>query len=324
MTGAAAATDDRPGIDPDYLSYLAAIAPRAPAKGPPDVAGMRVGAAASRLAWQAGGAVMDAVVEETLPTARGPVRIRVYHPRPERPSPAFVYLHGGGWVLFDLDTHDRAMREWAAATGHAVVGVDYPRAPETRFPGTVHACAAVVEALRRAAPRLGLAAPWTLAGDSAGANLALAATLAARDAGAPMADALVLAYGVYDGTTERPSHAAFSAPPLTLTRDRMAWFWDQYCPDPDARADPLASPLRADLRGLPPARLITSGRDVLRDENLAMAVRLAEAGNAVSLDHHPAAPHGFLEAVALTPKVGATIAAAAAWLRAATGKAAPA
>ncbi len=248
-----------------------------------------------------------------MPSPQGPIRIRVYYPMATRALPTLVYFHGGGWALLDIDTHDRVMREYAAASGWAVVGVDYPRAPEFRFPDIVVACAAAV---REIASRHsgGLGRPIALAGDSSGANLALAAAIANRDEGGVRIDALVLNYGVYDGNEVRPSYAAFSDPPFTLTSERMAWFWDQYCPDLTARSHPLASPLRADLRDLPPIRLVTTGLDVLRDENLALLVRLFEVGNAVSLDHHPNAPHAFLEALALHDEASRAIAQSAAWL----------
>ena len=95
---------------------------------------------------------------------------------------------------------------------------------------------------------------------------------------------------------------------------RMAWFWSQYCPNPAARQHPHASPVRARLEGLPPVRLVTTGLDVLRDENRELLVRLFDAGNAVSLDHHPTAPHAFLEALAFHDEPLAAIASAAAWL----------
>src|SRR5581483_2155621 len=124
-------------------------------------------------------------------------------------------------------------------------------------------------------------------GDSSGANLALTAALALRKRTASQPDALILAYGVYDCDLSRPSYRSFGAPPFVLSAERMAWFWDRYCPDPRDRLSPSASPLRGDLRGLPPMRLITAGHDVLRDENVALVDRLIEAGVAVSLDHYP-------------------------------------
>ena len=256
---------------------------------------------------------MHEVTEDAIPTPQGRTRIRVYYPVPTHPLPTLIYFHGGGWALLDIDTHDRIMREYAAASRWAVVGVDYPRAPESRFPDIVLACAAAVrEIASMNSGRRG--GPIALAGDSSGANLALAAAIANRDEGGVRVDALVLNYGVYDGSEIRPSYAAFSEPPFTLTSERMAWFWDQYCPNLTARRHPLASPLHADLRDLPPIRLVTTGLDVLRDENLALLVRLFEAGNAVSLDHHPNAPHAFLEALALHDEASLAIVQSAAWL----------
>jgi len=305
-----------PRLDDAYGPFLRALAPPGPdfAPGRASIVEMREAAARPRLAWQSGGPRMHEIKEDVIPTPQGPIRIRIYYPVAPRPLPTLIYFHGGGWALLDINTHDRIMREYAAASGWAVVGVDYPRAPEFRFPDIVRACSAFVENIASMQSR-GLDRPIAVAGDSSGANLALAATIANRDEGRMSVDALVLNYGVYDGSEVRPSYAAFSEPPFTLTSERMAWFWDQYCPDVTARRHPLASPLLADLRDLPPIRLVTTGLDVLRDENLALLVRLFEAGNAVSLDHHPNAPHAFLEALAFNDEASRSIAQSAAWLK---------
>jgi acetyl esterase len=253
--------------------------------------------------------------ERMLATATQSVKLRIHYPVPDRPLPGLLYLHGGGWTLLDLDTHDRIMREYAAATDWAVIGVDLPRAPEAPFPQALETCAEVLAALPVCAAQWGLLSrPLALCGDSSGANLALAAALKHRDAGLSTPDALILAYGVYDCDLSRGSYAALGRPPFVLSAERMAWFWDQYCPDPCDRFDPLASPMRADLRGLPPVLLIAAGQDVLRDENVALMARLVEAEVAVSLDHYPRAPHGFLEALALSDESGMAIRRAGRWL----------
>lgn len=318
MTGSATPPTGTAGLDPAYLPFLRAVGPSNPplVPGEASIEEMRAAAASARLQWKEGGAAMAAVAEEAIDTPHGTVGVRLYYPGPGRPLPALVYFHGGGWTLLDNDTHDRVMREYAAESGWAVVGVAYPRAPEVRFPGILAACIAAVEEIGRSRTRLGLAPQLALGGDSSGANLALSTALALRDSGTVKVDALLLNYGVFDGSCEAPSYAAFSDPPLILSRNRMAWFWDQYCPDPEARRGPLASPILADLAGLPPVRLVTAGIDVLRDENLAMAVRLFEAGNALSLDHHPRAPHAFVEALAVHPEGRQAIVQAAAWLNA--------
>lgn len=305
------------GLDEAYLPFLAALTPADPgaALDVGAIARMREAALRIRSPWQAGGAVMHLTIDHSIVSERGTLRIRIYYPNATRPLPTLVYLHGGGWSLLGIETHDRLMREFAAQTGWAVVGIAYPLAPEVRFPDTIYACSAGFDALRQAAPDLGLSGPWALAGDSAGANLALACALHARDRGAPLPDALILGYGVYDGTRYAPSYAKFSGLPFTLSQGRMEFFWDTYCPDVSRRQDPLASPSLANLVGLPPVRLMTTGLDVLRDENLALVVRLAEAGNAVSLDHHPRAPHAFLEALAIHEEATCAVSQSAAWLR---------
>jgi acetyl esterase len=255
---------------------------------------------------------MHAVDNGGIDTPEGRVGVRVYRPSSAL-RPALIYLHGGGWTLLGIETHDRIMREYAAASGWAVVGLDFPLAPEAPFPGAIRACVVAIRQLA-AGDAFGLAPPFALAGDSSGANLAVAVALAFRNEGAALIDALILNYGVYDCDLTRPSYGVFGRPPYTLTAEKMGWFWNQYCPDGDSRFDPLASPLRADLTGLPPVRLVCAGRDVLRDENLALAARLAEAGNAMTLDHYPNAPHAFLEALALDDLGRVAIRRSAAWL----------
>jgi acetyl esterase len=300
-------------LDAGYLEFLTALSG---AGGPRDASlvDLRAAAAAARLQWQGGGAAMEEIVETEIATVAGPVRIRGYYPGKRRPAPGIVYFHGGGWTLLGLDTHDRIMREYAARSGWAVIGVEFPQAPETPFPGALDTCLAAVRALGAAPGRFGLEPTFALAGDSSGANLALAAALALRDSGAILPGALILNYGVYDHDLTRPSYAVHSRPPLTLSAERMRWFWSNYCPDAGSRDNPLAVPLRANLAGLPPARLVVAGQDVLRDENLAMALRLAEAGNSVSLDFYPAAPHAFIEALALSEVSNIAIRRAADWL----------
>jgi acetyl esterase len=299
-------------LDDRYLAFLRALAPSV-AHGKATLTEVREAASLARLPWQAGGPQMDEIAEAIVQTSVCQVRIRTFYPAAERPLPAIVYFHGGGWTLLGLDTHDRIMREYATASGWAVVGVEYPRAPEFAFPDTVAVCRDLLE--RVASGDLAdVRRPLVLAGDSSGANLAIATALSARDTNQDNADALILNYGVYDGIKPRASYGIFSDAPFTLTRDRMAWFWDQYCPDPTARRHPHASPLHADLRGLPAIRMVTTGLDVLRDENREFLLRLFDAGNTVSLDHHPRAPHAFLEAITFHDEPLNTIASSAAWL----------
>ena len=301
-----------PGID-RFLKILATGNAPLPEVSPSAIPQMREAASQIRLTWADSvpdGPIRGHVVE----TSNGPVPLTVHLPSRTPPGGTLLFLHGGGWTIFDSVTHSPLMRAIAAKTGWAVVGLDPPRAPEVPYPGPVEACASVISTVMRAGLDMGLPRPVGLAGDSSGANLAVAATLLLREAGAAMPEALMLFYGVYDHDLSRPSYAEFGSAPYPLSTEKMAWFWDRYCPDLARRREPLASPLDADLIGLPPTNLIVAGQDILRDENLAMAVRLAEAGVRVSLDVYPGAVHAFCEAVGFVDVSRRAVGRSAGWL----------
>ena len=309
--------DDGAPVAEEFAGFLAALAalPFDAAAPQPDLAEMRASAAALRVPLNRGGPVMAATREIALDGPAGAMRTRIHQPETDEHLPALLYLHGGGWVLLDIDTHDRLMREYASASGRTVIGIDYPLAPEHGFPVPVQACAAALTALALdgAAPGID-SARIAIGGDSAGANLALATALLLRERGGPMPEALLLNYGVFDSSLSQLSYREFAAAPGPLTTEKMAWFWSQYCPK-DRRDDALAAPLCADLAGLPPVRIVIAGRDVLRDENRAMAAALRHAGGEVEVEEVAAAPHGFLEATALCPSSLAVVEHSADWLR---------
>jgi acetyl esterase len=201
-----------------------------------------------------------------------------------------LFLHGGGWALLDLDTHDRIVRALAQAAGRPFEMLDYERAPEARFPVAVEQAVAAFLALSKETPGV------ALAGDSAGANLAAATALALRDRGGPQPSALALAYGVLDCDFATDSYRRWGDGSLPLSAERMRWFWDLYCPDAADRRNPLAAPMAGDLRGLPPTHLTVAQHDILYDENVRFAARLGAAGVDVTLRIHPGTVHGFLEA----------------------------
>lgn len=263
-----------------------------------------------RRRWNVGGREMA----ETVEIRSGPVPMRIYRPGPGA-RPALVYLHGGGWVFLDLDTHDRIMREHAARTGFSIVGLDYPRAPETTFPHNIFACVEAIEWLAANAASLNLLPDcMMMAGDSAGANLALAALLLLRASHHSPVRAAALYYGVYDQDLTRPSYLSHGTTPGLFPAARMAWYWDRYCPSPESRLDALASPLRADLSGLPPIYTVTAGLDALHDEGVALAEALAASGNGGTGVLVPEAQHGFLEAISMSAKAAKTLDDACTWM----------
>lgn len=243
----------------------------------------------------------------TLPPMRtvqdtevGGVAARVYRPHVTTPAPTVVYLHGGGFVIGDLDTHDVAVRLLATDLGAVVVSVDYGLAPEHPFPaGVDDSWAAFAAVAAHIADFGGDADRLVIAGDSAGANLATVTALRARDEGVPLA-AQLLAYPTVDPAGIYPSRIE-NAQGYFLTERDMQWFFRQYTgvdvDSPDALAlteDPRIAPLRAgSLSGLAPAVVATAEYDPLRDEGVAYAAALTAAGVTVWHRTYPGLIHGF-------------------------------
>jgi acetyl esterase len=270
-----------------------------------------------RAPWTRGGPVMAAVTERVVPTAHGAVRLRFYDPGPEGVKPVLVYLHGGGWTLFSLDTHDRVMRELAARSGATVVGVDYALSPEVKFPVALEQVCAVIRFVRERGPALGLD-PTRIAvgGDSAGGNLAVVAVLRMRTEGdAALVRALALVYPVLDRISSPQAQARYGGSGYMLGADEMERFWSNYLRSEGEAGDPLVSPLRADLSGLPPTLLVVPECDLLSEQSLRMAERLRAARVAVELKLYPGASHSFLEAVSIAPLADRALTETAQWLR---------
>lgn len=270
----------------------------------------------ARAPWRAGGPTMRRTADATLPEAVPLLPLRIHEPEGAL-SGTLVYVHGGGWTMFNLETHDRLMREYAARAGMAVVGLDYALTPEAVFPTAIGQVVHALRRLREEPQAFGLPpGPIFIGDDSAGANLAMAAALVLRDAGAQdLLSGLVLNYGVYDSACTGRSFAMFTGPAYTLTREEMLFFWGRYLPDEAQRTHPLASLLHADLRGLPPCFLAIADCDVLADENQAMAERLREAQVAVEAVTYPGTTHSFLEAVSVARVAARAFQDQAEWMR---------
>lgn len=228
----------------------------------------------------------------------GGIRFRIYRPLGSGLEilPTLVFFHGGGWVLGDIETVDNICRRLANASGCSIVSVDYRLAPETRFPGPLEDCFEAVSHVSRHADSLRID-PERIAvgGDSAGGNLAAGVALMAREKPSVKIAYQLLIYPITDFSFETPSYFE-NAEGYGLSREMMIWYWEQYLANPGDGESPLASPLRApDLSNLPPALVVTAGYDVLRDEGLAYAHRLHEAGNPVEALHYPGMIHDFFQ-----------------------------
>lgn len=249
------------------------------------------------------------VVNEKVRGPHGDIAIRRYFPADARGT--CIYLHSGGWVIGDLDFADTTCRRLAGAIGAEVISVDYRLAPEHPYPQPLDDCWAAVE--WAAANRPG---PLALIGESAGGNLAAACAIRARDAGGPVLAAQFLAYPVTDHDFGTASYCEVGNRNWLLSTADMRWFWDQYCPPPIDRTDPLVSPLRlTDPAGLPPTLVYVAELDPLRDEGLTFARHLHAAGVPVSTRCDFGMPHGYLVAAGAVPQVAEALDGAAAWLR---------
>jgi acetyl esterase len=264
-----------------------------------------------------GGPVLAESGDRWLPVRGRRIQCRVHVPDGPGPHPVLLYIHGGGWVWNSIDTHDRLMREYAAAAGCAVVGPDYALSPEAVFPQALEECEAVLRWVAEHGAEWGLdPARIVIGGDSAGGNLAAALALSVRDGGAPVPLAgLLLNYGVFDSRLDTPSYREFASG-YGLTEERMRFYWNAYAPRAADRLNPLAAPLRADLAGLPPCLLHIAELDVLANENHAMAAKLQAAGVAVETQVFPGTVHGFLRAVGEVGAARRAVAEGADWLRA--------
>jgi acetyl esterase len=238
--------------------------------------GAQLGAAPAKV-----GSIDDAHVD----VEGGRIAIRIYTPAHTTTAgalPAILQYHGGGFVLGNLDTHESIARFYCARAGAVVVSVDYRLAPEHRFPTQVNDSYAALKWLAGHAGKLGVdPARIAVAGDSAGGNLATVMCLLAKARGGPRIACQALLYPVTDFRpgAQYPSHAEFGDGNYFLATKDMDWFRELYFSDVAVQAvDPTASPIVADVAGLPPAVITTAGCDPLRDEGKAYADRLAAAG----------------------------------------------
>jgi acetyl esterase len=206
------------------------------------------------------------------------VAVRVYRPDASGSLPMLVYAHGGGFVFCDLDSHDGLCRSLANLIPAVVVSVAYRLAPEHPWPTAAEDVYAIARwAARHAADFNGDAGRIAVGGDSAGGNLAAVNALMARDRGGPNLSAQLLLYPVIAADFDTDSYHRFGEG-FYNPRPAMQWYWDQYVPERSDRDHPYASPLVANLQGLPPAVVVVAGHDPLRDEGIAYADALESAG----------------------------------------------
>jgi acetyl esterase len=235
------------------------------------------------------------VNEETIEGSDGPIRARIYQPLSTADTlPILVYAHGGGFVFCDLDSHDGLCRSLANQIPAVVVSVDYRLAPEHPWPAAADDMYTAARWAQRNAERLG-GDPRRIVvgGDSAGGNLAAVTALIARDRGGPALAGQLLLYPVIAADFDTDSYRLFGQG-FYNPKAALKWYWDQYVPSTLDRSNPYVAPLKADLRGLPPAVAVIAGHDPLRDEGLAYAAALQSADVPVTQLCYEGGIHGFM------------------------------
>jgi len=260
-------------------------------------------AVAAELRGDGDGPPLGEVTDRAIPGPDEDLPIRIYRPDTDAPHPTVVYFHGGGWVIGGIESHDLLCRHLADDADAAVVSVDYRLAPEHPFPAAVEDAYAATEWVAEHADAIGGDGGLAVAGDSAGGNLAAIVSLMARDRDGPTIEHQGLIYPSTSAAEDWPSRAE-NAEGYFLTETDMTWFFDHYLESDVHDRNPYAFPMGAcDLSGLPAATVQTAGFDPLRDEGVAYAERLEDAGVAVSHHHYPDAIHGFVTMLAEPARV---------------------
>lgn len=281
--------------------------------------------AAARAAYDASFPVQQGEHEPVAATSQqaidgpnGPITIRIHRGigAPRTGARAVLYLHGGGWVIGNLSSHDEICRWLANLANAVIVCPDYRLAPEHKFPAGLEDCAAALRFMAENAGELGIdPTRIAVAGDSAGGNLAAVLALLARDGLAPPLAAQILIYPNTDARQTADSYRRFGDG-FGLTAATMAWFRDHYVRTPDDIADWRVSPLLASrLAGAAPAFVVIAGHDILADEGTAYAERLRAEGVPLVLRHWPGQIHGFVSMGRHILAARQAVSEAAAWLQ---------
>ena len=250
--------------------------------------------------------INDVMLE--LHAGKVPVRLFYGHDGSDEAVPTIIYFHGGGWVVGDNDTHMPTCARLAHEANALVVSIDYPLAPETHWTALTDACYEAAAAIAVDRLSTDAATPIALVGDSAGAHLAAVTAIRARDEGGFHVALQALIYPCIEPTYATESYEHFAAGP-GLTRTDMQWYWQQFVGGDHATNDYRVAPSRATSHaGLPPAYVITAGRDALRDEGRNYVNTLRSAGIDAQHDDFDSMPHGFLRMAKYSAATDAAIA----------------
>jgi acetyl esterase len=315
MTGQAVSP---PGVAPSVATVIQFLAERFNDRRP--VSELTPSLARERLRriwvdfWSAGGPPIARQADFDLDTSAGKVTVRLYDPNSDGTRPV-LFIHGGGFVIGDLDTHDCVARRLALYGGRPVVSIHYRLAPEFPYPAPLDDCVAVARAVAAGASGLGIdGSSFALVGDSAGANLALGTALRLRDSGGPTPKAVALIFGCYDPAMTGETVGIYGDGRYLLSSADMRWYWRQYLGDAMSAPPIYAAPLAADLAGLPPLFVTAAECDPLRDDSATLVKQLAAAGVPHQFRVWPGMVHGCVGMSRLLNQADNFLAEIAVWL----------
>jgi acetyl esterase len=290
-------------IDPEISLFLARMREgwsRHPSLSTVSAAEARWIAEIVREPFRQGGPVMNETRELLIPTRHGDMRARLYDPGLGKDAPVLIYLHGGGFTLFSVNTHDRLMREYAHAARVKVLGLDYYLSPEHKYPVALDQVEDTLEWIGSADLGIDMQR-LALGGDSAGGNLSLAAAIRVRDKGQGGAvKGLLFNYAGFATDCSDEAEALHGGPGSVMDRDEVRYFIRNYTRSPEDIKNPEIHLLDAGVDNLPPTFLVVADRDIISENSLAMAGKLRAAGNAMTCKIYRGATHSFLEAMSMS------------------------
>ena len=313
ISGAQMAKAEDPNVDPAVRKFLGALSESG---GKPmeqlNPVEARMVLAGAQLSSHA--TLPAATVEEKTITVGGkPLVLSIVRPVDQtKPLPAFMFFHGGGWVIGDFPTHERLVRDLVTASGFVAVFVNYSRSPEVKYPVAVNESYEATKWVAEHGKEINVDGNrLAVVGNSAGGNIATVVAMLAKEKGTPLLKSQILFWPVTDFDFETSSYNKFESG-YFLTKNMMKWFWNSYAPSEKERNDPHVSPLRAtvdELRGLPPTLIQSAENDVLRDEGEAYGRKLNDAGVDVTSVRYNGLIHdyGLLNAISQVPGVRAAI-----------------
>lgn len=240
--------------------------------------------------------LIDNISDFSISANNQEIPVRLYDPdRTKKLLPTMIFIHGGGWIVGDLDTNERFLRLLCLRSGMRVLSIDYPLAPEEPFPAGLDCIVEICKIINKTGSRWGLDTnKLSIGGDSAGGNLALSAAIDLRDSGKDFMKNITLIYPALSPDSSRSSYQQFGQGDYGMGIDAMEFFWGLYLQNENLKSNPRAVPLLADVKGLPIVTLVTAGLDPLQDDSFDLIKKLNYSSVKYQHFHYPGVVHGFV------------------------------